>query len=1033
MKRLAVVFGILLGLLGLVGVASAQDYSVLVRPDEVIVEPGHGIQFHAQLFARNGTPVAGATYHWRVEPRELGTITDDGFFMAGRRPGKGHVIAVAKVGGSRYVGTADVQVGLPQPPPLKVIVWPRRAVVQPGDTLRFRLRVEDEHGHKIRPDRVEWRVRLEEIGRINAKGLFHAAPRPGHGEIIAVVSVNGRVEKGKARVIIGPPPTGVIRGTIVDEDTQEPLVGARVAAYRVGEPKWVRKAKTDSLGNYELGRLFPGVYVLVAKARGYLVEYYDGVSKFSEATPVQVAEDDTLEGYNFALNPGGKILGTVTSEEDGQPLAGAHVMAVLVVQPRVKLHAITGEDGTYEIDGVPTGTYKAAAVKVGYALEWYQDAATEQEAALIRVEAPDEVTGIDFTLAMRSAIEGTITDVISGEPLRHALVFANRLSAVPERHPELFFARTDSLGHYVLPVPPGTYALGAVHRGYRPVFYQQKLDPRQADPVTVVENQHTTGIDIALVPFGTISGTVVDDSTGQPIAGAKVSAARLGHPKHHDWRHLFPGWPVDPRRIPDFPKDVIDHLTRSAFHTRTAEDGTYTFPGLPAGKYLVRAAAKGYVAEYYDNTTNIREATPVVVKDSTETGGIDFALGHGASISGMVFSEADSTPIEGAVVVLHRKGYGELRKVRTAEDGTFAFSGLKPGTYFLAAAASGYRPEFYDNATSIRTATPIQVTDSEQITDINIGLQERQGDRGAIVGRVISDADQSPIEGAWVYALPVRGGHVYWGISGPDGTYRIGGVKSGLYYVLAWARGYVAEFYDNAHRIGAAKPVPVNAPNVVGPINFSLRPRHHGFFAITGQVVDPQGQPVEGALVVAETDSEEVATVPTDGFGSFVMADLPDGTYKLRISVPGSGDVYYGGGEDPTAAQEVSLGPDNPEAQVQVELTSGTTAVESAADGTVPAAFGLDQNYPNPFNPTTQIRYQLPVASEVTVQILNLRGQVVRTLVHGREAAGVHVVTWDGRDESGSNLASGVYFYRLEARGTDGRRFAQVRKMSLIR
>ena len=1033
MKKLAVVLGILLGLLTLAGIASAQSYSVLVRPDEVIVEPGHGVQFHAQLFADNGTPVVGATYRWRVEPKELGEITEDGFFTAGRQAGRGHIIAVAELGGAQYAGKADVQVGVPQAPPLKVIVKPKRAVVPPGDTLRFHVRVENAQGKKVRPDRVEWRVRPEGIGRINARGLFRAAPRPGYGEIVAVVSVNGQVERGKAAVIVGPLPTGVIRGSIVDEATQEPIAGASVAAYRVGEPKWIRKAETDSLGNYELNKLFPGIYVLVAKAKGYLVEYYDGVSKFSEATPVQVAEDDTLEGYDFALNLGGKILGTVTKEEDGTPLEGAHVMAMLVVQPHVKLHAITGPDGAYEIEGVPTGTYKAAAAKRGYALEWYQDAANERDATDFRVEAPAEVAGIDFSLATRSAIEGTITDLLTGEPLRHALVFANRLSAIPEAHPEVFLANTDSLGHYILPVPAGTYAVGAVHRGHRPVFYQQKLDPHQADPVTVLEDQHTTDVDIALVPFGTITGTVLDEDTGQPIAGAKITAARVGRSKHHDWRRVFPGWPFDPRRVPDFPKDVLARLTQPVFHTQTAEDGTYRFPGLPAGKYLVRAGAQGYVAEYYDNTTNIREATPVVVKDSTETAGIDFALGHGASISGLVFSEADSTPIEGAVVVLHRKGYGELRKVRTANDGTFNFGGLKPGTYFLAAAASGYRPEFYDNAPSIRMAKPIQVTDSEQITGIEIGLQEHTGEHGAIVGRVISDADQNPIEGAWVYALPIRGGNVYWGISGPDGTYRIGGVRTGLYIVMAWARGYVAEFYDDARQIGSAKPVPVNAPNVVGPVNFSLKPRHHGFFAIMGRVLDAQGQPVEGALVVAENDSEEVATVPTDGFGAFALAELPDGSYKLRVSAPASGDVYYGGGDDPAAAQELSVDQENPEVQVEIELTSSATAVEESGENTVPATFGLDQNYPNPFNPTTQIRYQLPVASEVTVQILNLRGQVVRTLVQGREAAGVHVLTWDGRDEAGNNLASGVYLYRLQAKGTDGRSFTQIRKMSLIR
>ncbi|NIT55318.1 MAG: T9SS type A sorting domain-containing protein, partial [Aliifodinibius sp.] len=76
--------------------------------------------------------------------------------------------------------------------------------------------------------------------------------------------------------------------------------------------------------------------------------------------------------------------------------------------------------------------------------------------------------------------------------------------------------------------------------------------------------------------------------------------------------------------------------------------------------------------------------------------------------------------------------------------------------------------------------------------------------------------------------------------------------------------------------------------------------------------------------------------------------------------------------------------------------------------------FVLYQNYPNPFNPETVISYQLPVASDVELSVYNILGQKVRTLVKGRQSAGRHEVTWDGRDDGGVKVSSGVYVYQLK-------------------
>ena len=91
-----------------------------------------------------------------------------------------------------------------------------------------------------------------------------------------------------------------------------------------------------------------------------------------------------------------------------------------------------------------------------------------------------------------------------------------------------------------------------------------------------------------------------------------------------------------------------------------------------------------------------------------------------------------------------------------------------------------------------------------------------------------------------------------------------------------------------------------------------------------------------------------------------------------------------------------------------------TAIVESGA-AAVPASFSLEQNAPNPFNAETQIRYSLGRAGEVELSIHNLAGQPVRVLASGTQEAGVHVVNWNGLDETGRPSASGVYVYRLQS------------------
>jgi hypothetical protein len=94
----------------------------------------------------------------------------------------------------------------------------------------------------------------------------------------------------------------------------------------------------------------------------------------------------------------------------------------------------------------------------------------------------------------------------------------------------------------------------------------------------------------------------------------------------------------------------------------------------------------------------------------------------------------------------------------------------------------------------------------------------------------------------------------------------------------------------------------------------------------------------------------------------------------------------------------------------------------------LPKTFELSQNYPNPFNPTTEIRFDIPKSSSVKMVVYDIMGRVVRTLVDQKMEAGSHRISWNGRDQAGNTVSSGVYFYHISADG-----FAATKKMTLMK
>jgi len=103
------------------------------------------------------------------------------------------------------------------------------------------------------------------------------------------------------------------------------------------------------------------------------------------------------------------------------------------------------------------------------------------------------------------------------------------------------------------------------------------------------------------------------------------------------------------------------------------------------------------------------------------------------------------------------------------------------------------------------------------------------------------------------------------------------------------------------------------------------------------------------------------------------------------------------------------------------------TAVEEEAE-ILPGSFVLAQNYPNPFNASTIISFNLPEPAPVVLEIYNLSGQLLRTIVEGMGQAGNNQIIWVGLDEGGKGISSGIYFYKLNAG-----EWSQTRRMLLMR
>ncbi|MFC2072818.1 clostripain-related cysteine peptidase [Chloroflexota bacterium] len=307
---------------------------------------------------------------------------------------------------------------------------------------------------------------------------------------------------------------------------------------------------------------------------------------------------------DVAPNPsGGTISGHVYQSDNTTPIEGALIdvfeydslSGSWVSYPRAQ----TGVGGIYRVLGLPTGQYGVRVRADDYATEWYDDIYYKNEAIPVSVTAPDDTPDIDFSLGPGGSISGHIYQSDNTTPIanHHVQAFDSATNEF------MASTNTDYSGNYTLSgLPDGSYlvrtrvAYSALN--YIDEWYDGVYELGKATLVTVTVPDDTPGINFVLEIGGTISGTVIDGATSQPIANLHIYAT--------------------------------DNVTNEWIAgTSTDASGNYALV-VPAGSYFVKACAScselNYINELYDDVYNRDEAVPVSVTVPDDTPGIDFSL-----------------------------------------------------------------------------------------------------------------------------------------------------------------------------------------------------------------------------------------------------------------------------------------------------------------------------------------------------------------------------------------------------------------------
>jgi protocatechuate 3,4-dioxygenase beta subunit len=832
-----------------------------------------------------------------------------------------------------------------------------------------------------------------------------------------------------------PVGTGSISGSVRAEWTNTPLAGATVVAFGTDNSFETFQGVVEDDGSYRIDGLSSGTYMVAAIAEGYFPEYYRNAPTPDQATAITVVEPGNVSGADFLLSKGATISGRVL-DGNGNPLANVFVEAIQSrpSDPNDSVQCgygvgVTDENGDYEISALYDGDYLVSASvwteRFGMTL-WYDGATDFTTATHVPVSVGNPATGIDFNMTLpvgNGSIAGTVLDG-SGNPVEGAsiIVMADRSSGI-----SLFAqAMTAADGTYRIDsLPDGSFIVGAfASSGWQSVsiYWRDAVLEEDADPVVLQGGRCLAGsVDFNLplaVGSASISGTV-HRADGSPLANAFVM--------------VIPTSPVC-GGIPFFGDMAM-----------TDDNGAYSISGLPEGSYLAYAAYwenESYDDQWYLNAEVPESATEIPLGATDSRTDIDFTLSprpYYGTISGRVTDDATGQPIAGANIQISPVfdgndpffSFGDMAVI-TDDNGEYTAEYLGEGRYMVSVIANGSF-EIYENATSPERATLVDVVGGESTT-VSFGLSPRNEGNGSITG-VVTDESGSAIGSAVILALPENDPSAlpFTAISAADGSYRIGGMPAGRYYVLGFARGYIGEYFRNAYDASEATLADVSDNGNVAGVDFDLAAnvcfpdggtpggmRNGG--TIRGTVADVEGNGIVGATVhLINGSGQAIASVRSGADGRYELVGLPNGSeYRVMASSPGFDSRYNNEARRFEEAAPLAVGLGRA-VDVNFTLSAGTSSVP-AGNGSI-AGLELKGNHPNPFTSGTSIELALAEPGHVTLTVLDIAGREIVRLHDGRMSAGEHSIRWNGTTADGAAAANGVYIYRVDVDGktTTGR------------